>query len=128
MLWTTILPMLLPALTDGLRGVFAKITGGAGGNPQNVDERIKLMAADTERLKALSDIDKPEGSTSQWVTDFRAMFRYVSILMIWIITAIAIFTPAIPQTLTSSLLDLSGATMSFIIGERMYFNMRNGGK
>ena len=58
MLWTTILPMLLPALTDGLRGVFAKITGGAGGNPQNVDERIKLMAADTERLKALSEIGR----------------------------------------------------------------------
>ena len=128
MFWTTIVPMLIPALSDGLRGVFAKITGGAGGSPQNVNERIQLMDADTNRLKALAEIDKPDGQTSQWVTDFRAMFRYSAIMLIWAVTAIAIFTPAVPQLLTISLLDLSGASMSFIIGERMYFNLRSGGR
>ena len=36
-----IFPALLPAVTDGLRGIFAKVTGGAGGTPQNVNERIQ---------------------------------------------------------------------------------------
>ena len=46
----TVLPALLPALGDGIRGVFAKITGGAGGNPNNVNESIQLMQPETERL------------------------------------------------------------------------------
>ena len=33
-----ILPALVPAFTDGVRGLIAKITGGAGGQPQNVQE------------------------------------------------------------------------------------------
>lgn len=123
-LLTTLLPMLAPALTDGLRGIFSKITGGAGGSPQNVKERIDLMAAETERLKALASIDTPAGTPTQWVTDFRAIFRYVTILLIWLLTSLAIFTPSIPQSITLILLDLSGASMSFIIGERMYFNLK----
>ena len=121
---TTLLPMLAPALADGLRGIFAKITGGAGGAPQNVKERIELMQAETGRLQALADIDKPSGVPTQWVTDFRAAFRYVAILLIWLLTALAIFTPTIPIAITAILLDLSGASMSFIIGERMYFNLK----
>ncbi len=128
MIWTTLLPMIIPAFADGLRGVFAKLTGGAGGTPVNVDERIKLMSAETERLKALNEIDKPDGTTSQFVTDFRAMFRYVMIIFVWLATVVCIFTPEVPQILTVTMLDLSGATMSFVIGERMYFNMKQGGK
>lgn len=128
MFWTTLFPMIVPALADGVRGVFAKITGGAGGTPVNVDERIKLMTAETERLKALNEIDKPDGTPSQFVTDFRAMFRYAMIIVIWIATIVCIFTPQIPVALTLQMLDLSGATMSFVIGERMYFNMKQGGK
>lgn len=123
-LLTTILPMLAPAVSDGVRGVFAKFTGGAGGTPQNVDEKIKLMTAETDRLKALAEIDKPSGEPSLWVTNFRACFRYVAILIIWLITAIVIFSPEISLGVTSVLLDLSGASMSFIIGERMYFNLK----
>jgi hypothetical protein len=119
-----IFPAVLPAVTDGLRGLFAKFTGGAGGTPQNVAERIQLMQAETERLKALSDIDKPSGETSLWVNNVRGVFRYAAISTIWITTAIAVFTPSVPIFLTGTLLDLSGATMSFIIGERMYFNLK----
>ena len=126
MWWTTIIPMVIPALTDVFRGIGAKITGGAGGQPQNVEERIKLMQADTERLKALAGVDSPQGTPSQLVVDFRASFRYVAVLLIWIITGAALFTPQIPAVLTGMLLDLSGATMSFIIGERMYFKMTGG--
>ena len=123
MWWTTLLPMVIPALTDVVRGLGAKITGGAGGQPQNVSERIALMQADTERLKALATIDTPEGTPSQIIVDFRASFRYVAILLIWVITGVSLFTPSVPAILTGMLIDLSGATMSFIIGERMYFKL-----
>ena len=35
-----ILPALVPAFSDGVRGIIAKFTGGAGGQPQNVEERV----------------------------------------------------------------------------------------
>jgi len=119
-----IFPSVIPVLADGVRGIFAKFSGGAGGTPQNVDERIKLMEAETARLQALADIDKPSGEPSKWVTDFRASFRYVAILLIWIATIAAVFTSGIEPSITLMMLDLSGACMSFVIGERMYLSLK----
>ena len=119
-----IFPAIVPALTDGVRGIFAKFTGGAGGTPQNVDERIKLMEAETARLQALAEIDKPAGEPSKWVTDIRAIFRYAAIMLIWLATIVAVFDTTVPQNITLMLLDLSGACMSFVIGERMYLSLK----
>jgi hypothetical protein len=119
-----IFPALMPALTDGLRGIFAKVTGGAGGTPQNVGERIQLMQAETARLQALAEIDKPSGEPSRWVTDMRSSFRYIAILIIWLATIGAVFNQDIAQPITLMMLDLSGACMSFVIGERMYLSLK----
>jgi hypothetical protein len=123
-MWSVLFPALIPALTDGVRGIFAKFTGGAGGTPQNVNERIQLMQAETARLSALAEIDKPVGEPSLWVTDLRTSFRYVAIILIWLATIAAVFTPTIPEGITLIMLDLSGACMSFVIGERMYLTLR----
>lgn len=119
-----IFPALMPVVADGFRGLFAKVTGGAGGTPQNVNERIQLMEAETRRLQALAEIDKPAGEPSTWVTDVRAIFRYAAISLIWLATIVAVFTPSVPQSITIMLLDLSGACMSFVIGERMYLSLK----
>ena len=123
-MWSVLFPALLPALTDGVRGIFAKFTKGAGGNPVNVNERIQLMQAETTRLQALAEIDKPAGEPSIWVTNLRSSFRYIAIIIIWIATVGAVFTPTVPEAITIILLDLSGACMSFVIGERMYLTLR----
>ena len=114
---------LAPALGDGVRGLIAKFTGGAGGQPQNVDERIKLMEAETDRLKTLADLDKPTGNPSQWIVDVRAVFRYAFVTMVWGTTALAIFSN-IPNEIVGVLLDVSGACGSFSIGERMYLKIK----
>jgi hypothetical protein len=119
-MWSVLFPALLPALTDGVRGIFAKFTGGAGGTPQNVTERIQLMQAESSRLQALAEIDKPIGEPDKWVTNLRSSFRYVAIILIWLATIGAVFTPTVPEGITLILLDFSGACMSFVIGERMY--------
>jgi hypothetical protein len=36
----------------------------------------------------------------------------------------AVFTPTVPEAITLIMLDLSGACMSFVIGERMYLTLR----
>lgn len=118
-----ILPALLPMVTDGLRGLFAKLTGGAGGMPVNLAERIQLMQAETEKLKALAEVDRPSGEVSRWVSDLRASFRYISIIAIWGVTGVAVVAGA-AEAYTLVLLDLSGMCMSFIIGERFYFKVK----
>lgn len=123
-MWSVLFPALIPALTDGVRGIFAKFTGGAGGTPQNVNERIQLMQAETARLSALAEIDKPVGEPDKWVTNLRSSFRYLAIIVIWFATIGAVFTPTVPEGITLILLDLSGACMSFVIGERMYLTLR----
>jgi hypothetical protein len=123
-MWSVLFPALIPALTDGVRGIFAKFTGGAGGTPQNVTERIQLMQAETGRLQALAEIDKPVGEPDKWVTNLRSSFRYIAIIVIWLATIGAVFTPTVPEAITLIMLDLSGACMSFVIGERMYLTLR----
>ena len=119
-----IMPALVPAFSDGLRGLFAKLTGGAGGQPQNMQERISLIQAETERLKALAQLDTPTGEPSKWIIDLRAAYRYVIISIILLSTIAVVYSPSIPETITLIFLDMTGACMSFIIGERMYLAIK----
>ncbi len=70
----TIVPALLPAVSDGLRGVIARVTGGKGAQPQNLQERIELMKAENERLSIVAKLDEP-GNVHMWVADLRALQR-----------------------------------------------------
>ena len=119
-----ILPALVPAFTDGVRGIFAKFTGGAGGTPQNMQERIQLIQAETEKLKALAALDTPSGEPSKWIVDLRASYRYVIITTILIATIFVVYSPGIQLGIVSVFLDMTGACMSFIIGERIYLSIK----
>ena len=90
-----ILPALVPAFSDGVRGIIAKFTGGAGGQPQNVEERVKLMEAEAAKLQALAALDGVNGEPSKWIINLRASFRYVIISAIMIFTGVIVFTPDI---------------------------------
>jgi hypothetical protein len=121
-----ILPALVPVFTDGVSSIINKLTGGIGGQPQNVQERIQLMEAEAQKLQALAALDNPSsGQPSQWIVDLRACFRYVIISAILIFTGIVVFNPTIVGTAVVSIfLDMTGACMSFIIGERMYLGLK----
>jgi hypothetical protein len=108
-----------------MRGLFARLTGGAGGTPQNVTERIQLMEAEATKMQAMAALDNPTGNPSQWIVDLRACYRYVIISAILIFTGIVVFNPNIVGvSVVSIFLDMSGACMSFIIGERCYLNIK----
>jgi hypothetical protein len=120
-----ILPALVPAFADGARGLIAKFTGGAGGQPQNITERIELMKAEAEKLQALAALDSPSGEPSRWIVDLRASFRYIIISAIMVFTAIVVFNPDIVgASVVVVFLDMTGACMSFVIGERMYLTLK----
>jgi hypothetical protein len=124
-LLSLILPALVPAFADGARGLIAKFTGGAGGQPQNIKERIELMQAESAKLQALAALDNPTGEPSKWIIDLRASFRYIIISAIMIFTAIIVFNPdVVGATVVAVFLDMTGACMSFVIGERMYLAIK----
>lgn len=123
-LLTLLLPALMPALSDGIRGIVTRISGGAGALPQNVDDKIKLMQAETAKLQALAQLDTPAGNLSQWVADLRGSFRYLAVSGIVLATLAGVFS-GIDAGALLVLLDLSGACMSFIIGERMYLRLKS---
>jgi hypothetical protein len=125
-LLTLLLPSLMPAFSDGFRGLIAKITGGAGGQPQNVTERIQLMEAEASKIQALASLDSVStGNPSQWIVDLRACYRYVIISAIILFTGVVVFVPDIVgASVVAVFLDMTGACMSFIIGERCYLNLK----
>ena len=120
---TLVLPALVPAIADGLRGLFARFTQGKGAQPQSVQESIQLIQAHTERVRALAEIDALSPNASPWVADLRGAFRYVAVGSILITTLVAALAGANAAAL-DVLIDLSGASMSFIIGERMYLGIK----
>ena len=60
---------------------------------------------------------------SPWVADLRGSFRYLAISGILVSTIAGVFAQ-IDTAALAVLLDLSGASMSFIIGERMYLAVK----
>lgn len=115
-----VVPALIPALADGIRGVFGRITGGAGSRPQNVDEQIKLMTAENERLKALAELDKPTENISAWVANLRASFRYVAGGLI-ILGAVSTLYVNVDLFVQDAVWNLAGSVFAFLFGDRMYF-------
>ena len=83
------------------------------------------MKAESEKLQALAALDTPTGEPSKWIINLRASFRYVIISSIMIFTGIIVFNPDIVGvTVVAVFLDMTGACMSFVIGERMYLAIK----
>jgi hypothetical protein len=124
---TMIFPALVPAITDGVRGIIGKYTGNAGAQPQNVAEAIQLMEAQTKRVQALAELDKLPDGADKWVINLRGSFRYVVCGGV-VASAVAGTYAGVNPAFLALLYDLAGASMSFIIGERMYINLRGAAK
>lgn len=122
-LLTLVLPALVPVFADGVRALFTRFTMGSGAQPANVEERIKLMQAEAQKLAALAALDAPGAAVAPWVQNFRASFRYFAVAAIVLSTLLAVFVE-VESAAVLVLLDLTGAAMSFIIGERMYLHLR----
>lgn len=123
-LLTVLLPALLPAAIDALKGLFGGLGRRIGG--LSVDDEIKLEMAAVERLKALAQLDTPVGTPSLWVVNLRAAFRYVAAGALILIGAGTVAYGSYvnqPEVIAMGL-EMMAAPFSFIFGERLYFGMR----
>lgn len=123
---TALVPALLPAVTDGLRGLFARLTGNAGVQPQNVAETIQLMQADTARLQAIAQLDSPTGQVSPWVANIRALQRPVAAAAIILGYLVAVTAGgAVPDDITGQLGSYAQMVTFYLFGDRSYMYLRN---
>jgi len=122
----TLLSMILPAfaapIADGIKALIRKKAG------VSVDDEIKLLNANTEKLRVVAELDRPTEKISGWVADLRASFRYICAGVI-ILAAIAlsvyvvVVSPEMRPVIAGAFLELTGAAFSFIFGERMYLGL-----
>jgi hypothetical protein len=126
----TLVTTFMPSLADGVRGLFNWFTRGAGAQPANVEERVKLMKAENERLEALAKLDQPVGNISPWVADLRAAFRYVGaglvILPLPVMLGWAFYDPSPERVnlLKDYAGDFAGPVWGFMFGDRLRIHIR----
>ncbi len=116
-----LLPSLVPVASDAIRGIVSKFTGV---NPQNAEEAAKLIQAETEKLKALAELDRPAGNISQWVSDLRASFRYIMAGVVIVVACITLFVPNLNPDFVEMAWQGAGSVYAFIFGDRMYSYIR----
>lgn len=119
-----IVPALVPALADGLKGLFGRVFGSAGAIPQNFDQALAWEKIQIEKLQALAALDAPSANISRWVADLRASSRYILAGVIIISTFLSLLAPGISDELKQILLEMSGSVFAFLFGDRMYRGIR----
>jgi hypothetical protein len=127
-IFSLLIPSLVPMFTDAVRGIVAKFTGGAGAQPQNVEESIKLMEAETKKMQALAVLDQPIGNVSPWVSNLRASCRYIIAIIVVVNAVCILYIPGTNQAFADLSMNLAGSVWAFLFGERMYLGITRGKK
>lgn len=117
---TTLVPALLPAVSDGLRGIFARITGGKGALPANVDEVIRLTDSEVRKLEAIAKLDTPVGEIYKWAATARALQRPAIATLIIVLYAGALLGTGVPETALLALGDYVSMVTFYLFGDRTY--------
>jgi hypothetical protein len=109
---------LLPVLSDGIRGIFTRVTGGAGALPTNVEEVVSLQEADTRRLEALARLDT-YGETYKWVNAVRALQRPVVVAAVMATyVGVRFSLDVMPEDLTA----YASAITFYLFGDRANYH------
>lgn len=117
MILETILASLVPVGIEGIKQLIVKFTGGV--KPTTVDEQIKLDESDVKKLQALSALDNPYGTPSQWVVDLRASSRYLAALGVIISGITVLYIPHVPETIAAISMEAVSIVFGFLFGQRI---------
>ena len=118
---TILASLIAPAAVDMFKNLFAAVSRRWVG--LSVDDQIKLENANIERLKALAQLDNPNGTPSQWVVDLRGASRYVATVLAIGVGAVMMLKATTPE-LEALGFELVGIPFGFLFGERMYLGFK----
>lgn len=121
MILETILAALVPVGVEGIKQVISKFTGGV--RPASVEEQIRLNDSEIGKLNALSALDNPYGSPSQWVVNLRAASRYIGALLVIAVGVTSIYLPVDDYT-KGIALEAANIAFGFLFGSRIMANLQ----
>lgn len=121
---TLLASVVLPALIDIVKSVGSATARRVVG--LSVDDQIKLQTAETAKLEAISRLDNPHGTPSQWVVDLRQSFRYIAAAVVIVVGGVVAGIGAYTHNQAVTLLgaELAGTPFGFIFGERMWLGFK----
>jgi hypothetical protein len=120
MILETILGAVVPVAAESIKQLVVRWTGGV--RPTSVDEQIKLMRAESEKLQALAALDAPGGTPSQWVVDLRASARYVGALAVIAVGIGSLYVNDLPELVRVTALEAANIAFGFLFGSRLAAN------
>lgn len=121
MILETIIGALVPVGIDGIKTLIGKFTDGV--KPVSVDEQIKLDQNEIAKLQAISALDNPYGSPSQWVVDLRASSRYIGALFVIVVGIGTLFFPLAPEIQRIGV-EAANIAFGFLFGTRIMANLK----
>jgi len=117
MILETILAALVPVGIEGIKQAAARWMGGV--RATTIAEQIQLDQMEVERLKALAELDKPEGTPSQWVIDLRASARYLGALAVISVGIGSLFVAGVTPGIQAVALEAANIAFGFLFGSRI---------
>jgi hypothetical protein len=121
MILETIVGALVPVGIDGIKSLIGKFTGSV--KPISVDEQIKFDQNEINKLQALSQLDNPYGTPSQWVVDLRASSRYLGALFVIVVGIGSLFMPVAPEIQKIGV-EAANIAFGFLFGTRIMANLK----
>jgi len=113
----TVIGAVVPVAAEAIKQLVMRFAGGV--RPATVDESIKLMKAETERLAALAALDQPGGTPSQWVVDLRASSRYIGALSVIAVGIGSLYVSELPEVVRMTALEAANIAFGFLFGSRL---------
>jgi hypothetical protein len=117
MILSTILAALVPVGVEGIKQVITRFAGGV--RATSIAEQIQLDQMEVDRLKALAELDKPEGTPSQWVIDLRASARYLGAIACIAVGLGSLFVPGVTPVVQALALEAANIAFGFLFGSRI---------
>ena len=129
LLLTTLLPALIPAGVDIVKGAANKFFGGAQAEPANFADYIELRKLDIQKLQTLAELDKAPQNISIWVANLRASSRYVLafiIIIAWFVLRLMEGLGYLSVGSSAEAGQLASIVFFFLFGDRMnqHFNSK----
>ena len=120
MIVETLIGALVPVAAESVKQLMVRWTGGV--RPTSVDEQIRLMKAESDRLAALAALDQPGGTPSQWVIDLRASARYLGALSVIAVGIGSLYVSELPEAVRITALEAANISFGFLFGSRLAAN------
>jgi len=120
MIVETLIGALVPVAAESVKQLIVRWTGGV--KPASVDEQIRLMKAESDRLTALAALDQPGGTPSQWVVDLRASARYIGALSVIAVGIGSLYVGELPEAVRITALEAANIAFGFLFGSRLAAN------